>query len=101
MRGANQNLCPDLMAGRSCSLCRRTKRRWFLNTLTQLTPVSSLMLLKDGRHTSLLYLALNPVYASAPLSGGVNELYGGRFNTKDTPALCTALAPTATPCEVN
>ena len=39
-----------------------------------------------------LYRALNPVYARAPLSGRGAELYGGRFNSKGTPALYTSLS---------
>ena len=34
-----------------------------------------------------LYRALNPVYASDPMSGRGAELYGGRFNPKGVPAL--------------
>ena len=41
----------------------------------------------------LLYRALNPVYAAAPLSGRGAELFGGRFNPKGMPALYTALSP--------
>lgn len=52
------------------------------------------MPLKDGWFMGPLYRALNPVYARAPLSGRGAELYGGRFNSKGTPALYTALDPT-------
>ena len=38
-----------------------------------------------------LYRALNPVYAREPLCGRGAELYGGRFNSKGTPALYTSL----------
>ncbi|MFT4104097.1 MAG: RES family NAD+ phosphorylase [Burkholderiaceae bacterium] len=40
----------------------------------------------------LLYRALNPVYARAPLSGRGAELYGGRFNPKGMPALYASLS---------
>ncbi|MCI2400962.1 RES family NAD+ phosphorylase [Aliiroseovarius subalbicans] len=59
------------------------------------------MPLKDGRYTGPLYRALNPVYAREPLSGRGAELYGGRFNTKGTPALYTALDPTTALREAN
>jgi RES domain-containing protein len=39
-----------------------------------------------------LYRALNPIYASEPLSGRGAELYGGRFNRKGTPALYLSLS---------
>jgi RES domain-containing protein len=38
-----------------------------------------------------LFRALNPIYASEPLSGRGAELYGGRFNPKGVPALYTSL----------
>ena len=38
-------------------------------------------------YSGLLYRALNPVYASNPMSGRGAELYGGRFNPKGVPAL--------------
>ncbi|WP_369334366.1 RES domain-containing protein, partial [Stenotrophomonas maltophilia] len=38
------------------------------------------------RHEGKLYRALNPAYASEPLSGRGAELYGGRFNPKGTAA---------------
>ncbi|WP_426030813.1 RES family NAD+ phosphorylase [Caulobacter sp. DWP3-1-3b2] len=43
------------------------------------------------RYSGPLYRALNPVYARQPLSGRGAQLYGGRFNTKGTPALYAAL----------
>lgn len=39
-----------------------------------------------------LYRALNPVYASEPLSGRGAQLYGGRFNPKGVPALYASLS---------
>jgi RES domain-containing protein len=51
------------------------------------------MLSKEGRFQGRLFRALNPVYARAPLSGRGAALYGGRFNTKGTAALYTALDP--------
>lgn len=42
-------------------------------------------------YSSPLYRALNPLYASDPLSGRGAELHGGRFNAKGTPALYAAL----------
>ncbi|MEY1557852.1 RES family NAD+ phosphorylase [Yoonia sp. R2331] len=59
------------------------------------------MPLKDGRYSGPLYRALNPVYARAPLSGRGAELYGGRFNAKDTPALYTSLDPATALREAN
>lgn len=40
----------------------------------------------------LLYRALNPIYASQPLSGQGAANYGGRFNPKGVPALYTSLS---------
>lgn len=40
-----------------------------------------------------LYRALNPNYASAPLSGEGAKLYGGRFNPKGIEALYSSLSP--------
>ncbi len=60
-----------------------------------------MMHLRAGRYTGPLYRALNPVYAREPLSGRGAELYGGRFNAKDTPALYTALDPTTALREAN
>ena len=59
------------------------------------------MPLKDGRYTGPLYRALNPVYAREPLSGRGAELYGGRFNSKGTPALYTSVDPTTALREAN
>ena len=42
------------------------------------------------RHVGLLYRALNPSYARAPLSGEGARRYGGRFNPKGMPALYTS-----------
>ncbi len=44
------------------------------------------------RHEGKLYRALNPAYASEPLSGSGAKLYGGRFNPKGTAALYTSLS---------
>jgi RES domain-containing protein len=44
------------------------------------------------RFQGILYRALNPIYAREPLSGRGAELYGGRFNSKGTPALYTSLS---------
>jgi len=38
-----------------------------------------------------LYQALNPLYAREPLSGRDAELYSGRFNPKEIPALYSSL----------
>lgn len=43
------------------------------------------------RFQGKLYRALNPIYASQPMSGRGAELYGGRFNRRGTPALYTCL----------
>lgn len=51
------------------------------------------MLLHKGRFQGRLFRALNPVYARAPLSGRGAALYGGRFNSKGTETLYTALDP--------
>ena len=59
------------------------------------------MPLKDGRYKGPLYRALNPVYAREPLSGRGAELYGGRFNSKGTPALYTSLDPATALREAN
>ncbi|MCR9110839.1 MAG: RES family NAD+ phosphorylase [Rhodobacteraceae bacterium] len=59
------------------------------------------MPLKDGRYTGLLYRAVNPFHARAPLSGRSAELYGGRFNPKGTPALYTSLGPKTALREAN
>ncbi|MCW5721636.1 MAG: RES domain-containing protein [Devosia sp.] len=44
------------------------------------------------RFAGPLYRALNPVYASEPLSGRGAELYGGSFNRKGVPALYLSLS---------
>jgi RES domain-containing protein len=41
-------------------------------------------------YSGQLYRALNPIYAREPMSGRGAELYGGRFNPKDMPALYTS-----------
>ncbi|MFU8865878.1 MAG: RES family NAD+ phosphorylase [Rhodobacterales bacterium] len=51
------------------------------------------MLSREGRFQERLFRALNPAYTRAPLSGRGAALYGGRFNTKGTEALYTALDP--------
>jgi RES domain-containing protein len=48
-----------------------------------------------------LYRALNPVWASKPLSGDGAKLHGGRFNAKGTPALYCALSIMGVVAEVN
>ena len=45
------------------------------------------------RYIGKLYRALNPVWAAEPLSGRGAALYGGRFNSKGTPALYCSLTP--------
>lgn len=44
------------------------------------------------RFEGLLYRALNPVWARAPLSGEGARRHGGRFNPKGMPALYTSLS---------
>lgn len=44
------------------------------------------------RYRGLLYRALNPVWAGAPLSGEGARRHGGRFNPRGTPALYAALS---------
>jgi RES domain-containing protein len=44
-------------------------------------------------YEGLLYRALNPRWAADPLSGEGAALYGGRFNARGTPVLCTSLSP--------
>jgi len=44
-------------------------------------------------YRGLLYRALNPIYASEPLSGHGSKLYRGRFNPKGIAALYTSLSP--------
>jgi len=53
------------------------------------------------RYQGKLYRALNPIYASDPLSGRGAELYGGRFNAKGVPALYTSLTIMAALKEAN
>jgi len=48
-----------------------------------------------------LYRALNPHYARQPLSGKGAARYGGRFNSKGTEALYTALSPATALREAN
>ncbi|WP_170766694.1 RES family NAD+ phosphorylase [Ruegeria lacuscaerulensis] len=59
------------------------------------------MPLSKARYAGPLYRALNPVYAREPLSGRGAELFGGRFNSKGTPALYTALDPAGALREAN
>lgn len=59
------------------------------------------MPLSNGRYAGPLYRALNPVYAREPLSGRGAELFGGRFNSKGTPALYTAVDPAGALREAN
>lgn len=44
------------------------------------------------RFHGALYRALNPIYASEPMSGRGAEIYGGRFNKKGIPALYLSLS---------
>jgi RES domain-containing protein len=44
------------------------------------------------RFRGILYRALNPIWASRPLSGEGAKLYGGRFNPRGTPAIYTSLS---------
>lgn len=48
-------------------------------------------MISAGIYCGKLYRALNPIYAREPLSGKGAELYGGRFNSKGTPALYCSL----------
>lgn len=59
------------------------------------------MALTGDAYRGPLYRALNPDYARMPLSGRGAELYGGRFNPKGTPALCSALDPVTALREAN
>jgi RES domain-containing protein len=43
-------------------------------------------------YSGKLYRALNPIYAREPLSGEGARRYGGRFNSKGTPALYCSLS---------
>ena len=53
------------------------------------------------RFTGFLSRALNPVYASDPLSGRGAQVYGGRFNPKGTAALYASLSPVTALREAN
>jgi RES domain-containing protein len=53
------------------------------------------------RYAGLLCRALNPIYASDPLSGRGAELYGGRFHPKGMPALYASQSPMTALREVN
>ena len=53
------------------------------------------------RYEGLLYRALNPVHARAPLSGAGAARFGGRFNRVGRPALYTSLAPDTALREAN
>ena len=44
------------------------------------------------RYAGKLYRALNPIYASEPMSGRGAQLYGGRFNPKGVAAIYTSLS---------
>src|SRR5690606_25845173 len=44
-------------------------------------------------YSGRLYRALNPIYASQPMSGRGATLYGGRFNPKGMPALYASTSP--------
>ncbi len=52
-------------------------------------------------HSGLLYRALNPRYARAPLSGEGARLHGGRFNARGTAALYLSLSPATAIREAN
>ena len=53
------------------------------------------------RFKGRLYRALNPIYAANPLSGEGARRFGGRFNSKGTPALYAALDPATAIREAN
>lgn len=53
------------------------------------------------RHKGPLYRAINPKYATDPLSGEGARLYGGRFNPKGMAALYTSLTPETAIKEAN
>ena len=53
------------------------------------------------RFQGKLYRALNPIYASEPLSGRGAKLYGGRFNAKGVPAIYLSLSPITALREAN
>jgi RES domain-containing protein len=52
-------------------------------------------------YSGLLYRALNPLWASAPMSGEGAARFGGRFNPKGMPALYTSLRPETAMREAN
>ncbi|WP_426233703.1 RES family NAD+ phosphorylase [Pararhizobium sp. DWP3-4] len=49
-------------------------------------------MIQPFRYEGKLYRALNPIYASEPLSGRGAELYGGRFNPRGVAALYSSLS---------
>lgn len=53
------------------------------------------------RYQGKLYRALNPIFASEPMSARGAQLYGGRFNRKGTPALYMSLSVMAALREAN
>jgi RES domain-containing protein len=53
------------------------------------------------RYRGLLYRALNPVHARAPLSGEGARRHGGRFNPRGMPALYTSQSVVAAIREAN
>lgn len=59
------------------------------------------MTVPGDRYEGLLYRALNPRYARAPLSGKGAALFGGRFNAKGRPTLYLALRPDVALREAN
>jgi len=59
------------------------------------------MALTSDAYRGPLYRGLNPVYARMPLSGRGEELNGGRFNPKGTPALYSARDPVTALREAN
>ncbi|WP_231739351.1 RES family NAD+ phosphorylase [Novosphingobium sp. FSW06-99] len=52
-------------------------------------------------YSGFLYRALNPLWASSPLSGEGAARFGGRFNPKGMPALYTSLRPETAMREAN
>ena len=58
--------------------------------------------MRDGCHfIGTLYRALNPVWASQPLSGAGAAIYGGRFNRRGRAALYCSLTPMTAVREAN
>jgi RES domain-containing protein len=53
------------------------------------------------RFRGILYRALNPIWASQPLSGEGARLFGGRFNPKGVPAIYASLSVQTALREVN